>query len=80
MIAIVSVVAAIAVVGGCVCYRNKQNSENEGGAKEDKKLFKKVFKGRSKRKPPRKRWYHLSPSHKKRLSDRILVNKYFFIN
>ena len=38
MIAIVSVVAAIAVVGGCVCYRNKQNSENEGGAKEDKKL------------------------------------------
>lgn len=45
MIAIVSVVAAIAVVGGCVCYRNNKD-DKEGGAKEDKKLFKKVFKGK----------------------------------
>jgi hypothetical protein len=52
MIAIVSVVAAIAVIGGCVCYRNKQMNENinEGGAKEDKKLFKKVFKGKVQKK------------------------------
>jgi hypothetical protein len=31
MIIIVSVVAVFTVIGGCVCYRNKQNSENEGG-------------------------------------------------
>jgi hypothetical protein len=45
-----SVVAAILIVGGCMCYRNKQKNENEGGAKEDKKLFKKVFKGKVQKK------------------------------
>merc|ERR1711916_14658 len=48
MIAIV-VVALVVVVGGCYCYR-KNSSENEGGAKEDKKLFKKVFKGKTQKK------------------------------
>ena len=49
-IPIIISVAAIALIGGgCYCYR-KNKSENEGGEKEDKKLFKKVFKGKVQKK------------------------------
>ena len=35
-------------IGGWCYYRRKMNSsENEGGHKEDKMLFKKVFKGKT---------------------------------
>lgn len=46
---IMGVVALVVVGGGCYCYR-KNSSENEGGQKEDKKLFKKVFKGKEQKK------------------------------
>ena len=46
---IVGIIALVVVVGGCYCYR-KNSEENEGGAKEDKKLFKKVFKGKVQKK------------------------------
>ena len=49
-IPIIISVAAIALIGGgCYCYR-KNKSENEGGEREDKKLFKKVFKGKVQKK------------------------------
>jgi ElaB/YqjD/DUF883 family membrane-anchored ribosome-binding protein len=38
------VVVAGLLIGGCVYYQ-KSKSDNEGGAKEDKTLFKKQFKG-----------------------------------
>ena len=42
---IMGVVALLVVVGGCYCFK-KKDYDAEGGAKEDKKLFKKVFKGK----------------------------------
>ena len=44
-----SIVGLIVVGVGCYCYR-KNKEDNEGGQKEDKKLFKKVFKGKVQKK------------------------------
>lgn len=44
------IVALAVVIGGCYCYKKQQSEDNEGGAKEDKKLFKKVFKGKIQKK------------------------------
>merc|ERR1719163_1123361 len=46
---VTGIVALVVIGGGCYCY-NKNKAENEGGDKEDKKLFKKVFKGKSQKK------------------------------
>jgi hypothetical protein len=46
---IVGILALVAIGGGCYCY-NKNKEEKEGGMKEDKKLFKKVFKGKTSKK------------------------------
>lgn len=46
---IVSITAIILIGGGCFYYR-KNKSEAEGGEKEDKKLFKKVFSGKVQKK------------------------------
>jgi len=45
-IVIVAVIALVVVAGGCYCLKKKSSDDNEGGEKEDKKLFKKVFKGK----------------------------------
>ena len=47
MIAGIAAVVVVALAGG-YCY--KKNSENEGGQKEDRKLFKHVFKGKVQKK------------------------------
>tara|TARA_B110001450_G_scaffold121962_1_gene114934 strand:+ start:260 stop:490 length:231 start_codon:yes stop_codon:yes gene_type:complete len=47
---IVGIIALVVVVGGCYCYKKNSDSESEGGQKEDKKLFKKVFKGKVQKK------------------------------
>jgi hypothetical protein len=46
---VVAVVALVVIGGGCFCYKKNQ-SDAEGGQKEDKKLFKKVFKGKTQKK------------------------------
>ena len=47
---IIGVVAAVVIIGGYCCYKKNSDSESEGGNKEDKKLFKKVFKGKTQKK------------------------------
>jgi hypothetical protein len=47
---IIGLVAIAVCAGGFCAYKKRQDSENEGGKKEDKKLFKKVFKGKTQKK------------------------------
>ena len=47
---IIGAVAAVVIIGGYCCYKKNSDNENEGGSKEDKKLFKKVFKGKTQKK------------------------------
>ena len=47
---IIGAVAAVVVIGGYCCYKKNSDDSNEGGYKEDKKLFKKVFKGKTQKK------------------------------
>ena len=39
------VAGAVILIGGCVYYKKSQKNDEEGGEKEDRKLFKSTFKG-----------------------------------
>lgn len=48
---IIGIVAVGIIAGGYCAYKKRQDSEGqEGGNREDKKLFKKVFKGKTQKK------------------------------
>merc|ERR1719454_1403448 len=47
---ITGILALVVIGGGCYCYNRNKEEDKEGGMKEDKKLFKKVFKGKTQKK------------------------------